>query len=80
MWYFVHQNKLHFTISQNLLTLLLFNRLNALECGDMFLIKIFILIKDLLTFNAPYLKCAEILAFICPSVIIISFIHYTIYY
>ncbi len=25
-------------------------------------------------------KCTDILAFICPSVMIISFIHYTIYY
>ncbi len=44
-----------------MLDLLLFNRLNALEFywivrGDTFSIKIFKLIKELLTFNAPYFE------------------------
>ncbi len=51
MWYFIHKNKCNLTISKNLL-----NRLKALVYGDTFLMNIFILIKDLLTFNAPYFE------------------------
>ncbi len=51
MWYFIHKNKCNLTISKNLL-----NRLKALEYGDTFFMNIFILIKDLLNFNAPYFE------------------------
>ncbi len=85
MWYFVHKNKFNLNISKNSLTLLLFNRLNALElywivCGDTFLIKIFILIKDLLTFNAPYFELYRNTCFQMSFSYDYSFIHYTIYY
>ncbi len=51
MWYFIHKNKCNLTIYKKLL-----NRLKALVYGDTFLMNIFILIKDLLTFNAPYFE------------------------
>ncbi len=46
------------------------------HCSDTFLIHIN---QGIIDFYCTISKCTEMCAFICPSVMIISFIHYTIY-
>ncbi len=63
------------TISKNSFTLLLFKRLNVRRyVFNSYLSRIYLLLMYFIS------KCTEIRAFICPSIMTISFIHCTIYY